>query len=146
MCNVTRENMSQSEFRFAVICIWYAMFRKTNGRMEVFHYPVNKQTHHRRSLAMTVTSPRKGAHNIQRISSEDSSIKDQRLKCPICGKKTSFKCSKCSSPGDPLVICCPSTGRQCLFNIISLQNMTYQVANPRRKHKDYRLFYSLNNF
>ena len=56
ICNVTRENMSQSEFRFAVTCIWYAMFRKTNGRMEVLHYPVNKQTHHRRSLAMTVTS------------------------------------------------------------------------------------------
>ena len=47
MCNVTRENMSQSEFRFAVIRIWYAMFRKTNGRIEVLHYPVNKQTHHR---------------------------------------------------------------------------------------------------
>ena len=46
MCNVTRENMPQSEFRFA--------------GMEVFHYPVNMQTHHRRSLAMTVTSPRKG--------------------------------------------------------------------------------------
>ena len=77
MCNVTRENISQSEFRFVVIRIWYAMFRRTNGRMEVLHYPVNKQTHHRRSLAMTVTSPRKGTHNIQRISSEDCSSKDQ---------------------------------------------------------------------
>ena len=82
MCNVTRENMSESEFRFAVIPIWYAMFRKTNGRMKVLHYPVNKQTHHRRSLAVTTTSPRKGTHNIQRISSEDTSSKDQRLKCP----------------------------------------------------------------
>ena len=113
MCNITRENMSQSEFRFAFICIWYALFRKTNGRMEALHYPANKQTHHWWSLAMTVTSPRKGTYNIQRISSKDSSSKDQRLKCRICGKKTSFKCSKCSSPGDHLVICCPDTGRQC---------------------------------
>ena len=30
-------------------------------------------------------------------------------------------------------------------NIILLENMTYQVANPRRKHKDYRLSYSLYN-
>ena len=94
MCNVTRENMSQSEFRFAVIRIWYAIFRKTNGRMEVLHYPVNKQTHHRQSLAMTVASPRKGTHNIQRISTENSSSKDQCLRCCICGKKTCFKCSK----------------------------------------------------
>ena len=113
MCNVTRENMSQSEFRFAVICIWYALFRKTNGRMEVLHYPVNKQTLHRPSLTMTVTSLKKGTHNIQRISLKNSSSKDQRLKCRICDKKTSFKCSKCSSPGDPLVICCPDTDRQC---------------------------------
>ena len=46
MCNITRENMPQREFRFPGI--------------EVFYYPVNKQTHHRRSLAMTVTSPRNG--------------------------------------------------------------------------------------
>ena len=113
MCNVTRENMSQSEFRFAVICIWYALFRKTNGRMEVLHYPVNKQTHRRPSLTMTATSLRKGTHNIQRISLKDSSSKDQHLKCHICDKKTSFKCSKCSSPEDPLVICCPDTDRLC---------------------------------
>ena len=109
MCNVTRENMSQSEFRFAVIRVWYAMFRKTNGRMEVLHYPV-KRTHHWRSLAMTVTSPRKGTHNIKEFPRK---IVQAKIKCRICGKKTLFKCSKCSSPGDPLVICCPDTGRQC---------------------------------
>ena len=57
MCNVTRENMSQREFRFAV---WYAVIRKTNGRMEVHHYPSKRQTHHRRSLALTVTSTKRG--------------------------------------------------------------------------------------
>ena len=98
MCNVTRENMSQSEFRFAVIRIWYAMFRKTNGRIEVLHYPVNK---HRRSLAMTVTSPRKGTHNIQRISSEDSSSKDQRLKCRIMWQENIIQMQQVFKPWGP---------------------------------------------
>ena len=142
MCNVTRENMSQSEFRFAVIHIWYSFFRKTNERMEVLHYPVNKQTHHRRSLAMTVTSPRKGTHNIQRISSKDSSSKDQRLKCRICGKKTA---ASAQARGTIWSFAVQTQVNSVGINITSLKNMTYQVANPRRKHKDYRLFFSLNN-
>ena len=55
------DKQSQSESRFSIICVWYAMFKRTNGKMEILHYPSNKQKHHRRKLAPTVTSPRKEA-------------------------------------------------------------------------------------
>ena len=145
MCNITRENMSQREFRFAVIRFWYAMFRKANGRMEVLLYPVSKQTHHRRCLAMTVTSPRKGTHNIQRTSSEDTSSKDQRLKCRICGKKTSFNAASVQALRTLWSFAVQTQVDSAGINSISLENMTYQVAIPRMKHRDYSLFYSLNN-
>ena len=108
MCNVTKENMSQSEFRFAVIRIWYAMFRKTNGRIEVLHYPVNKQTHHRQSLAMTVTSPRKGTHNIHTFFKQRSTPQ-----MPHMWQENIIQIQQVFKPWGPLVICCPYTGRQC---------------------------------
>ena len=109
----SRDNLAQSEFRFSVIRVWYALYRKTNGRMDVLCYPLNRQTHHKRKLAMTVTSPRKGRHEVERITNAETSSQTQRLKCRICKRKTSYKCSKCSRPGDPLVLCSIQTGRQC---------------------------------
>ncbi len=111
---VSRDSQSQSEFRFAVIRVWYALFKKTNGRDEILHYPGNKQRNHRRMLSATLMSPRKGHHKLIRISADETSSKRCRLRCRMCNNKTSFKCDKCSSPGDPLVLCEPkATGRQC---------------------------------
>ena len=110
---LSKDSTSQSEFRFAIIRIWYAMYKKTNGRDEVLHYPFNKQRHHRRKLATTLASPRKGHHDSARITADETSSKRCRLKCRMCSKKTSFKCAKCSNPGDPLALCESKNGRQC---------------------------------
>ena len=136
-CNVTRENMSQSEFRFAVIRIWYAMFRKTNGTIEVLHYPVNKQTHHRRSLAMTVTSPRKGPTPYKEFPRKILQAKINASNAAFVARKHSNTASV-QALGTLWSFAVQTQVDSAGINIISLENMTYQVANPRRKHKDYR--------
>ena len=98
--------MSQSEFRFALIHIWYAMFRKTNGRLEVLHCHVNKRTHHRRSLAMTVTSPRKGGPTTYKeFPWKILQEKINALNAAYVARK--HHSNAASEP------CCPDTGRQC---------------------------------
>ena len=108
---MSKDAISQSEFRFAVIRVWYAMYRKTNGRTEVLHYPANIQARHRRPLRSTLMSPRKGSHAAGKILQSETSSEDRRLRCRICKRKSSFKCTKCSSAGHPLVLCSPNTQR-----------------------------------
>ena len=110
---MSKDGISQSEFRFAVIRVWYAMFRKTNGRTEVLHYPANMQAKHRKRLASTLMSPRKGSHAAGKILRSETTSRDQRLRCRICKRKSSFKCMKCSSDGHPLVLCPANSQRQC---------------------------------
>lgn len=110
---LSRDKMAQSEFRFEIIRVWYTMFRKTNGSKEVLHYGISRQPNHRRKLAHTITSPRKGCHDTERISTDETTCKSQRLRCRICKRKSSYKCRKCSSRGEPLVLCSAKTGRQC---------------------------------
>ena len=88
---LTRDAKSQSAFRFEVIRIWYAKFKMTNGRMDILHYPAVKFRTKKRSLETTLLSPRKGHHNVQRISADETASKERRLKC-ICHKNRSFKC------------------------------------------------------
>ena len=95
---LSKDSTSQSEFRLAIIRIWYVMYKKTNCRNEILHYPFNKQSHHRRKLVTTLASPRKGHHDSARITSDETSINRCWLKCRMCSKKTSFKCAKCSNP------------------------------------------------
>ena len=109
----TNHTGSQSAFRFEVIRIWYALYRKTNGSADVLHYPKVRLRTNKRSLEMTLASPRKGRHEEERISASESTSRERRLKCRMCHKKTSFKCLKCSSPDDPLVLCSNKTGRNC---------------------------------
>ncbi len=89
------------------------MYRKTNGNNEVLHYPKARMRTTKRPLEMTITSPRKGRHEEERISANECKSNERRLKCRICHKKTSFKCQKCSSQNDPLVLCSGKTGRNC---------------------------------
>ena len=110
---MSKDAMSQSEFRFTVKCFWYAMYRKTNGRTEVLHHPANMQTRHRRPLTSTLMSQRKGSHAAGKILESETASVDRRLRCRICKRKSSFKCMKCSSDGHPLVLCSSSTQRQC---------------------------------
>eukprot|EP00795_Rhopilema_esculentum_P004046 gene4046-20219_t len=116
-CNIaermSKDAISQSSFRFEVIRDWYAVFKMTNGTMAVLHYPNYKPRSNKRKLAQTITSPRKGHHSIDRITPDESTGSKRRLRCRICKKKTSYKCAKCSSPGDPLALCCIDTGRDC---------------------------------
>ena len=110
--NLTRDSKSQSALRFVVIRIWHVKFKMTNGRMDVLHYPVKLRTK-KRSLETTLLSPRIGHHEVQRISAGETASKEQRFKCRICHKKTSFKWQKCSSPGNSLALCSYQTGRDC---------------------------------
>eukprot|EP00794_Sanderia_malayensis_P004514 gene4514-biopygen3674 len=110
---LSRDDKSQSSFRFSVIRVWYAKYRMTNGKHAVLHYPTGKLSTKKRSLEATITSPKKGRHDNKRITSSESSSKECRLKCRICHKKTSFMCGKCSSPGEPLPLCSTETGRYC---------------------------------
>ncbi len=91
----------------------YAMYRKTNDRTEMLHYPANMQTRHRRPLTSTLMSPRKGSHAAGKILESETASVDLRLICQICKRKSSFKCMKCSSDGHPLDLCSSSTQRQC---------------------------------
>ena len=113
VANLKRDAKMQCTFRFEIIRIWYARFRMTNGTAQILHYPTTKPRAKERSLEATLTSPRKGSHALKRISASESSSKEGRLKCRICHKKTSFMCSKCSSPGDPFALCSPETGKDC---------------------------------
>eukprot|EP00794_Sanderia_malayensis_P001103 gene1103-biopygen337 len=110
---LSKNALSQSSFRFEVIRIWYAKFKMYHGRMPVLHYPSDKPRGKKRSLESALASPRKGRHEEKRISAEESSSKEKRLKCRICHKKTSFCCKKCSGPGDPFALCSNTRGRDC---------------------------------
>ena len=99
-----------------MIRAWYAMYRKTNGRTEVLHYPMNVQKKHRKPLASTMMSPRKGSHAAGKSSLSETSSRDQRLRCRICKRNSSFKCIKCSTVGHTLVLCSPNNRRQCWNN------------------------------
>ena len=111
--NLTRDAKSQNAFRFEVIRIWYAKFKMTNGRVDVLHYPTIKLQTKKTPLETTLSSPRKGHHEVQRITAGETASKERRLKCRICHKKTSFKRQKCSSSGDTLALCSYQTGRDC---------------------------------
>ena len=126
---MSKDAVSQSSFRFDVIRVWYALFKMTNGRMSVLHYPSLKPRSNKRKLEQTITSPRKGHHSVERITSEESTGSKRRLRCRICKKKTSYKCSKCSNPGDPLVLCSIETGRHC-WNTYHLAR-EYDVASSQ---------------
>ena len=59
----TRDACTQSSFRFEIIRAWYAMFKKSNGRMGILHYPSRKLSTHKRTVEMTLMSPNKGHHD-----------------------------------------------------------------------------------
>ena len=137
--------MSQSEFRFAVIRSWYALFRKANGRMEVLHYPVNKQTRHRRSLAITATSPKREPIIYKEFSRKILQAKISASNALYVARKHPSNAASAQALGTIWSSAVQTQVNSAGINIISLKNMTYEVATPRRKHKDYHLFYSLNN-
>ena len=90
----TGDECAQSSFRFAVMRVLYAIFKRTNGKMSILQYPSRKLSTHKRTIEMTLMSPRKGHHDQQRISANDTSSKRRRLKCCICHMKTSFQLGK----------------------------------------------------
>ena len=107
--NLTRDAKSQRAFCFEVIRIWYAKFKMTNGRVDVLHYPTVKLQTKKRPLETTLSSPRKGHHEVQRITAGKTTSKERRLKCRI----SSFKRQKCSSSGDTLALRSYQRGRDC---------------------------------
>lgn len=109
----TRDECTQSSFRFEIIRVWYAVFKKSNGSMGILHYPSRKLSTRKWTVDMILMSPRKGHHNQQIISANDNSSKMSRIKCRICHMKTSFQCQKCSNPGEPLALCSQETQRSC---------------------------------
>ena len=113
IANVSRDDRSISEFRFKVVRAWYARCQMYNSKTELLQQP-NQPTNWRRKVEHVLLSPRRGRHNQIRLTSLDASGKECRLKCHMCGKKTTQKCEKCSRLGDPVALCDSKiSDRQC---------------------------------
>ena len=96
--------LSIAEYRFEVIRAWYAIFRQLNGKPSVLHYNMQLPKKRRR-LENVLSSPRKGSNSQVKLTDVDTQTKDGRLTCRVCGRKTSFKCNKCSSVVEPISWC-----------------------------------------
>ena len=96
--------LSITEYRFEVVRAWYAIFRQLNGKSSVLHYNM-QSLKKRRKLENVLSSPRKGSHLQVKLTDVDTPSKDGRLKCCVCGRKTSFKRKKCSSVDEPISLC-----------------------------------------
>ena len=107
MEGLSKDAMSQSQFRFSIIRVWYAVccFQDDKWKNGSTSLSWVSACCKQRKLDQTLMSPRKDRHHVERIGSSDSSAKRCRLKCRVCKRKSSHKCGKCSNPGDPLVLC-----------------------------------------
>ena len=121
--------LSIAEYRFEVIKAWYAIFRQLNGKSSVLLYNMQLPKKLRR-LENVLSSPRKGSHSLVKLTDVDTPSKDGRLKCRVCGRKTSLKCNKCSSVVEPISLCCRAIkDRVCWENLHA--HRTYDIQSSQ---------------
>ena len=81
--NLRVDMISSAEFRFEVIRVWYALFKKYNAKQEILHYP-SRQPRTRQNVKSVTLSPRKGRNFVHTyyadfLHSDKVSIRNQRL-------------------------------------------------------------------
>ena len=124
--------LSIAEYRLEVIRAWYTIFRQLNGKLSVLH--CNMQLlKKRRKLENVLSSPRKGFHLQVKLTDVDTPSKDGRLKCRVCGRKTSYKCKTFSAVDDPISLCSRAIkDRVCWENFHA--HRTYDVQSSQSQN------------